>query len=174
MAGGCGDKGGSTHTPSSAAMSTSTPSNAASTPLPSGPTMPAAAKGLTVSSADAFARFYLDALYHLQLTGDAAPMLQWAESGCIACKNLISYYKKTYAAGGSLTGDFKLRQVRVTAARLVNAHAADVRVSALGGRHTYVPKRGGKPTIYPGGATTWRFALAARDGQWIMYEMEQS
>jgi hypothetical protein len=174
LASGCGDKDITTPTPSSSATSnSSTPSVTPSIATPTGPTLPAAAKGITVTSADAFARFYLAAIDHAAGTGNVSLLKEWADKGCVSCNALIQHYSSVYKAGGSLSGDFRSRDAKTVSARLNGTKAADVSLRFIEGRHTIVPRKGASPTVYPGGPSEWRMALLNQGGKWVMYEMEE-
>lgn len=175
LASGCGDKDITTPTPlPSAPSNSSTPSVTPSTAQPAGgPSLPTAAKGITVTSADAFARFYLAAIDHAAGTGNVSLLIKWADKGCLSCNELIQHYSSVYKAGGSLTGDFRSKDARTVSARLNGTKAADISLRFTEGRHTIVPRKGASPTVYPGGPSEWRMALLNQGGQWVMYEMEE-
>lgn len=156
--------------PPTAGSTSPTPSPTPSRPAP--PTLPPAAKALTVESADRFVRYYLQLLDYAKVSHDLTPLRAWSDKGCLGCKELIDGYSRDFAAGGSYAGDFTFKNVVTTGVRLNNARAAEVKFRATVGRHTVTESRGGKPSTYPGETVRWRVALTARDGQWIMYEME--
>ncbi|GAA1557681.1 hypothetical protein GCM10009789_08850 [Kribbella sancticallisti] len=145
-----------------------------SPPTPSvapAPTPPAAAAGITVTSADAFARFYLTAIDHAAATGDVTTLRTWSDKGCISCNKLIKHYTDVYGAGGSVTGNFRSTNAKTTSARLKDTKAADITLQFTEGRHTIVPSKGAKPTVFPGGQSQWQMALMNQSGHWVMYEM---
>ena len=137
------------------------------------PTLPATATGITVTSADAFARFYLTAIDHAAGTGDVSVLQKWADKGCISCNDLIQHYSSVYQAGGSLTGDFRSHNAKTASARLNGTKAADVTLQFTEGRHSIIPRKGASPTNYSGGASEWRMALLNQGGHWVTYEMEE-
>lgn len=148
---------------------TTTPTSPATPP----PTIPAAAtKGLTVTSAEAFARFYLAASDYMVATGDGRLVRQWADKACVACAGLATKYEQLYRAGGSVTGDSRTRILQVANVRLIRDDTAAVLIRGREGRQVETPRSGAKPTTYPGDAVTWDFTLAAASGHWVMYQME--
>lgn len=150
----------------------STPSTPATTPKAAPPTMPpAASAGFTVSSADAFARFYLAAREHAALTGDVALLRKWANRTCTVCKALADGYEAQYKAGGSITGDVRFRVAKVDRARLVGNEMAEVVLTGRIGRFVDIDRRGATPGVYPGGTVTYRLGLIRTGGQWRVFAM---
>jgi hypothetical protein len=172
LASGCGDKNTTTPTPSTPA-STSTVPATSSTPTPTSPTLPAAAKGITITSADAFSRFYLQVIDYAAATGDITLLVQSSDKGCISCGELSRHYSSVYKAGGSLTGDFQSRNVKSTGVRLNGTKAAEITLRSTEGRHTLKPSATAKPTPFTGEAVDWTLTLANQSGQWVMYEIVQ-
>lgn len=149
---------------------TTTPTRPATPP----PTIPAAAtKGLTVTSAEAFARFYLTATDYLLATGDAGVMRQWADKGCIGCETIAKRYSQMYRDGGSVTGEFRVKIEAVREVKLIRQDTAAVVFRAREGRQVERSKAGAKPVVLPGGPYTWDLTLAASGSHWTMFEMEQ-
>jgi len=165
----CNGSPDATQTPSTTVPS-STPTPTPSTPAP--PALPAEAKGLTVESADAFTRFYLQLLEHAQATGNTTSLKAWSDAGCIGCGQAIRHIDSVEGSGGSYSGDFAYNGVQISKVRLNQKKAAEVRLSASVGKHTLVPSPGATPTIYPGEKVSWVLTLVARRGQWIAYELE--
>jgi hypothetical protein len=154
---------------SSSTPATTTPSTPATTPKPPPPTVPPAS--FTVSSAEAFARFYLKAKEHAALTGDVSLMRKWADGRCIICRALADGYHAQYAAGGSIKGDVSLTVTRVDRARLVGDSTAEVVLTGRVGRFLDTDRAGAAPKVYPGGPVTWELALTKSAGRWLVYEM---
>lgn len=159
-------------TSSSSTPPSTTPSTPTTTPKPPPPTMPpAASAGFTVSSAEAFARFYLAAREHAALTGDTTLMRKWAGKTCSLCTALASSYDKQYKDGGSITGDVHFKVSRVVRARLTGTNLAEVVLTGRVGRFVDVDTATAQPSVYPGGISTFRFALTRSDGHWLVYGM---
>jgi hypothetical protein len=170
----CGGKDDTAKPPASPTVASSTPapSTPANSPTPA-PTPPAAATGITVTSADAFARFYLSAIDHAAATGDVSALRTWADKGCISCNKLIKYYASVYSSGGSVSGNVRTTNAKATSAQLNGTKAANVMLQFTEARHTIIPSKGAKPTVFPGGTSVWRMALLNQGGHWIMYEMKE-
>jgi Family of unknown function (DUF6318) len=150
-----------------------TPSATPTRPAP--PTIPPAARnGLTVTSAEAFARFYISAMDYLVGTGDGSLARQWSEKGCAACKSLIDSYERLYKDGGSVTGDPLTRITSVKEVRLVREDTASVIFRAQEQPLVERSKAGASPTPYPGATFNWVFTLSASSGHWVMFEMERN
>lgn len=165
------DKPTPNSTQSTQAPSTPAPSTPSNSPTPV-PTPPSTATGITITSADAFARFYLTAIDHAAATGDVTALRTWSDKGCISCNKLIKHYTAVYSAGGSITGNFRTTNAKTTSARLNGTKSADVTLQFAEGRHTITPSKDAKPTVFPGGPSQWRMALLNQGGRWIMYEMK--
>ena len=159
---------GTVNSPSSSPRSTTS-----GTPTPTSPALPAAAEGITITSADAFARFYLQVIDYAAATGDVTLLVQSSDKGCISCDELSRHYSSVYKAGGSLTGDFRSRNVKSTGVRLNGTKAAEITLSSTEGRHTLKPSATAKPTLFTGEAVDWTLTLANQSGQWVMYEIVQ-
>ncbi|HZO65123.1 MAG TPA: DUF6318 family protein [Kribbellaceae bacterium] len=159
-----------TSSPPPPTPSASTPSTP---PKPTPPAIPpAATNGLTVTSAEAFARFYIAALDYLRATGDASVMRRWAFSSCESCKAYSTTYEESYEAGGSVAGNLGTKITRVTEARLVGKDTAVVVIRATIGKTSWRRKAGEAPKTFPGGPIVWDTTLAASAGHWTMFEME--
>lgn len=168
-AAGCGAEPGAMDSSSSMSPRASTPTK----PKPNPPTMPRAAMdGLTVTSAEAFARFYLAALDYAEATGDARLLRQWQDAGCENCKTVIDVYESIYRAGGSVTGQLGTRVVRVSDAHLIRSDGAIVVFKTMAGRTSLRRSATSKPTVLPGGPGTTDFTLKARGGHWSVFEVE--
>lgn len=158
-------------TPSSPPSPTSTPTP--TKPRATPPTIPAAARsGLTVTSAEAFAKFYIAALDYAIATGDAGPMRQWAYKTCRTCRDYAKTYEQTYKSGGTVTGQLGTTITRVAEARLIKNDTAAVLLHAREGSTTWHKSAGAKPTTFPGGDIKWDLTLADTGGHWTMFEME--
>jgi hypothetical protein len=157
-------------TPNSPGTATATSSTSPTGPTP--PSMPVAAKGLTASSADAFARYFFEVLYYLQSTGDATLMQRWSDKGCIGCGELMKAYDAK--AGSTFQGDFKPKPGMTKSVRLNQTKAAEVVLDATVGAHQWRPHSGASPTPFTGGISRWDLTLQARNGQWILYEVDQT
>lgn len=160
-------------TTASSATTPSSPSIPPTQPKPPPPTIPpAATAGLTVTSAEAFARFYLTASDYMVATGNGDLVRQWADKACVACTGLATKYARVYRDGGSVVGDTTTRVLQLSSVRLIGDDTAAVLIKAREGRQTETVRAGAKPTTYPGDTFSWNFTLAASGGHWTMYSME--
>jgi Family of unknown function (DUF6318) len=154
--------------PSTPPTSPSTPPTPSTTPKPPPPTIPpAATAGLTVTSAEAFARFYLAALDHLVATGDGQPIRRWSMPTCETCKYLHDSYRKTYTSGGAITGSTHTEIVRVASVDLVGRDRAKVVFNAKVGSSVWKPSATASPTPLAGANQRWDFYLTAQSGHWV-------
>ena len=83
------------------------PSDAAASPSPSGPVVPAlpdAARKHTKAGAVAFVRHYIDLMNHVQKTGRTAPIAGVSLPDCSSCNTTNRYVRRLYEAGGHLAG----------------------------------------------------------------------
>ena len=158
-------------TPTSAGTSpTSTAST--STTLQEPPTRPPSANGLSLAAAEAFIRYYSDALNYASDTGDTKPLLDSSDDGCEGCKLYASYVQKANGKNGGLTGDYREKLTQVSELyRGTNGH---IGASALVTIGAYVSKQ--TPTSKPVASKAAKYkreiALSPKDGNWIMYEMK--
>lgn len=159
----------SSTTPSSTPSSTPTPTKPTATP----PTMPPAAQsGLTVTSAEAFARFYVAAMDYAAATGNTALLHKWAEKNCQNCRAIAEGYETTYRSGGSFTGQLGTRIVDTEEARLARKNTAIVAFKALSGRVIWRKSATATPTVLPGDPTILDFTLVAAKNHWTVFELE--
>jgi hypothetical protein len=162
------DPGAST-TPTSTPTLTPTPTSSKPTP----PTIPAAAKnGLTVSSAEAFSRFYVSAMDYAQATGDVRLMQQWQDKKrCVNCRSIAGLYSQAYRAGGSVTGQLGTKIVRTLEGRLVDNDIAVIKFVTQSGPTALRKSAHARPTNFPGGVGEWEFTLLAVEGHWVTSEV---
>jgi hypothetical protein len=107
---GCSDHAGSPK-PLAPATSSATPSPTATSrtsPSPSvkgPPTMPAAARGTSKASAEAFVRHYVGLINYAMFSGDTKPMLLAALRQCTTCRAVASSIDDLYGRAGHVQGD---------------------------------------------------------------------
>ncbi|UDY22462.1 DUF6318 family protein [Nocardioides sp. Kera G14] len=90
--------------PPSSVRTTSTVASPTSTPTPTAPVMPDAAKQHTKEGAEAFVRYFWDVANAAQSNGDPSELTDLSLDGCEACDGTISSIRKTKAAGGTYVG----------------------------------------------------------------------
>lgn len=152
-----------------------TPS-ASTTPIPTKPAPPsippAALDGLTVTSAEAFARYYIAALDHAEATGDAGIVRKWSGSTCAACRETAELFEGTYRSGGSLTGQTRTIIGKIVEVKLVGADKGKVVLQARHGATNWKPKAGASPTPLAG-SNNLRIDLylIAVAGHWTVYTL---
>lgn len=166
----------STTPPSTSGSRSASPTPSATTPSttpkPTPPPIPPAAiNGLTVTSAEAFARFYLAAIDYAEETGDATLMRRYADRACTACSAIAKGHETTYKAGGAVTGDFQTRNIRATSVRLAGADTAALSVSGAEGLSQWRKSASADPISYPPHRVAWDLVLAAVGGHWTMFAM---
>jgi hypothetical protein len=158
----------STPPPSTPPTTPPTTPTSSTPPKPPPPNIPpAATAGLTVTSAEAFARFYLAALDHLVATGDGQPIGRWSMSSCETCKYLRDSYEKTYRSGGAITGSTRTEIAKVASVGLVGRDRAKVVFNAKVGSSVWKPSATASPTPLAGGDQRWDFYLTAQSGHWV-------
>lgn len=164
-----GPEGQGSTTPSSTPSATSTPTK----PTVTAPTIPPAAQsGLTVTAAEAFARFYVAVINYTEATGDAGPMRLWQQKGyCVNCTSIANTYEQTYRAGGTVTGQLGTRILSTKEARLIGKDTAVVTFDTFSGKTTWRKTAQAKPTNLPGGPADWEMTLAGVNGKWRMSEV---
>ena len=164
----------STSTPSPTAPastpSESTASTATSPEQP--PARPAGANGLTLAAAEAFIRYYSDALNYASDTGDTKPLLDASDGGCEGCRLYADYVKKANGKNGGLAGDYRETLTEVSELyRGTNGHIGASAQLAIG---AYVSKQ--TPTSKPVASKAAKYkreiALSPKSSNWIMFEMK--
>ncbi len=160
-----------------------TPVQPTATPTPSTPTPsvspkptppaipPAATTGLTVTSAEAFARFYLAAIDYAEGTGDAGLIRRYADRACTACSAIATGHEQTYKSGGAVTGDFYTQNIRASSARLAGSDTAALTVTGSEGSSQWRKSATAEPIKYPPHRVVWDLVLAASGGHWTMFAM---
>jgi len=92
----------SSPTPSPTTPPTSEPTSDPNQPAE--PKLPAAAKAPTRAGAEAFVRYYIKLLNYASHTGDTEPLAA-AANDCKGCRKYEALFSRTYARGGSFTGN---------------------------------------------------------------------
>lgn len=83
------------------------PATSSPSPSPTGPVapeLPAAAKANTEAGAEAFVRYWFEAVTYAMQTGDTGPLEAASTPGCVACNDLQRRIKKIYGEGNRLDG----------------------------------------------------------------------
>jgi hypothetical protein len=143
-------------------------------PLNAGaPHLPAEAQGLTIASAEAFARFYFDqASNYLKRTGDGSVVRAWSEPSCGSCRDRLAYFAAVNGRARRLSGDYVWRSTQVRQVQLDGQRSAVVDVDSRTGVHAAVERRGARPVRFPGGISTFTMTLVARSGNWAVLDLE--
>lgn len=125
-----------------------------------------------MTAAEEFVRYYSALLNYASDTGDTAPMLSESDPGCENCKSYADFVKKSNAANGLLKGDYREKVSDV--AELVRGDGGRLGGSATIQVGEYVSRE--TPTASPftskAAKYTREFALSARGGKWVMFEMK--
>jgi hypothetical protein len=162
--------------PSTPTTPTSGPGTATAskpTSAPSGPPeRPATAQGLSLAAAEQFVRYYSDLMNYASDTGDTTPLLSASEAGCENCKVYADFVKKSNAANGLLTGDYREHLTEVS--ELVRGQGGRLGGSASVSVGAYVSRETATASPVTSKATkyTREFALSPQSGSWVMYEMK--
>jgi hypothetical protein len=163
----------STAPPSTPPTTPPTTPTSSTTPKLPPPTIPSAATaGLTVTSAEAFARFYLAATDHLVATGDADLVRRWALPGCVACRAFANEYEKTYRSGGGITGSTQTQVTRVLSVELAGKDRAKVVFDTKIGPSVMRTSATASPEKLSGGDERWEFYLSSKAGHWLIFELK--
>jgi hypothetical protein len=137
------------------------------------PNLPAEAQGLTLASAEAFARYYFDqASNYLKRTGDPSAIRGWSEPSCGSCRHRITYFAFANGRNKRLTGDYLWRNTEVRQVQLNGTRSAVVEIESSTGANAAVERAGAAPVRYPGGLNTFTMTLVARSGNWAVLDLE--
>lgn len=138
-----------------------------------GSALPGEARGLTISAAEAFSRYYIDqTLNQLKKTGDASGVRRLSLPACASCQRRIAFFTTHNGRNKRLTGDYLWRDTDIRQVRLTGPRMAVVDVNTRTGRHAATQKAGRAPTQYAGGTTHFVITLVARATNWAVLEME--
>lgn len=74
----------------------------ASSPSPTAPALPDAARANTKAGAVAFVRHYVDLINHAQATGDVGALAAVEDNRCSSCRSVRRNLKALYESGGSI------------------------------------------------------------------------
>jgi hypothetical protein len=116
--------------------------------------------------------YYVDLLNYASTTGDTEPLLTASDSGCRQCRAYADYVKRVNAANGGLSGDYFERVKDVP--ELFKGESGRLGGSAqvtIGG-YTSKESPTAKPVTSTSESYKREFALAPRQGAWVMYEMK--
>ncbi len=103
IAGLAGCTGDAAPSPPPLETSTSSPSPTEATGSPA-PTLPPEAKGKSVASAKAFARYFIDVVNFAIRTGDADAVMDVSAPGCVTCRAVKRNAERIYGSGGKIEG----------------------------------------------------------------------
>jgi hypothetical protein len=76
---------------------------ATTSPSPTPPALPAAARRNTKAGAVAFAGYYVELLNHAALTGDVEQLRKVSQARCESCLSAIDTVEQIYGSGGSIS-----------------------------------------------------------------------
>jgi hypothetical protein len=156
--------------PSPAPLEPSSPSPTEPTGSPA-PTLPAAAQGESPRAAQAFTRYWIDALNYATRTGETQQMGAQAER-CRACVAIADFIDDVYRNGGRIDsqgwGVESIGQPVVTPTGLV---LVDVSVDASPQK---IHRPGKRVQSFPGGPSIKSFQLRWQGDEWSLVRLDQS
>lgn len=148
----------------------STPPSSAAPSTP--PERPQGADGLTLAAAEMFIRHYIDVMNYAAKTGDTAALRDASESGCLGCAKYFNSVEKVNEQNGGLTGDYLERFVEVTALTRTKKDRLAASTNVTVGSYTARRSPSAKPVAINASVYTEQMVLSAKDGNWLMFEME--
>ncbi|WP_157979852.1 DUF6318 family protein [Kribbella monticola] len=156
---------------------TSTPSGPSETPTSptnsvAPPERPTTASGSSLAAGEAFIGYYVELLNYSYITGDPSAFLTESDKGCLGCKALADYARKTNAKNGGLKGDFKDQLVAVKEIYRGKSGRLGGSATIKTGTYQERPTPGASPIAQPGSTGTMEFTLSPSAGNWVMYEMQ--
>ncbi|WP_295656672.1 DUF6318 family protein [uncultured Nocardioides sp.] len=153
---GCGGNEPEPQLPDTAPSPSSTPSASPAAEATQEPTLPPEAEGNDEAAAEAFVRYYWDAVDYAQLTGDLKALKKLSLPSCASCNSGNEYVSNMYANGGSLQGvDYTVNRVRL-AKRSDGADFGTYRAEAelSNGAYTEQASSSAEPVDRPAGTGT--------------------
>jgi hypothetical protein len=114
----------------------------------------------------------VDLLNYSYVTGDPEPFLAESDKGCIACRNLAGYARRTNLKNGGLQGDFRDQLIDVKEIFKDDAGRLGGLALLKTGAYQERTTPGASPVPQPAKTGTMDFTLSTRAGNWVMYEMQ--
>lgn len=167
---GCSD---AAPTPEIPDPTTSSPSVDETETGPVEPTLPPEAEGDGVEAAEAFVTYYFNLLTYAQETGDTSALAEAAIDGCETCQGSVEAVRRTYEAGGSISGGaYDVTAVRASRQGTLPGGGLSF-VGRVSVDHSRQVIRGSKVEgldgTYPAGTSEFDFtAVIQSSGDWQM------
>ena len=152
---------------------TSSPSPTAS-PSATPPVMPAAARGNSRHSAQAFVRHYVDVLNYATFTGDTAAARTLDDASCKSCQRMLGAIDSIYRGQGAVVGG-AWAPTPIGDARFPDRQGWTIDARIRYGPQTVTERSGAAPKRYTGGSRIVSFILrATTNGGWSVSEWTRS
>jgi hypothetical protein len=150
------------------------PEASSTTPSSAAPVRPAAARGVTLASAEQFVRYYSDLMNYAADTGDTTALLQASSPVCENCKVYADFIAKSNAANKLLSGDYHEHITDVPQLNRGKPGFAGGSANLTVGAYTSRETKTDAPVVSQPAKYTRQFALADQSGNWVMYEWKQT
>ncbi|WP_238151453.1 DUF6318 family protein [Kribbella sindirgiensis] len=138
------------------------------------PGRPAAARGVTLASAEQFVRYYSDLLNYAADTGDTVALVKASSAVCESCKAYADFIAKSNAANGLLSGDYHEHIVDVPQLNRGKPGFAGGSANLTVGAYTSKETKTDSPLVSQPAQYSRKFALVDQGGNWVMYEWKQT
>jgi hypothetical protein len=143
-------------------------SSATVSPSPTGPVIPAEARGTDETSAKAFVRYWFEVFNTAVNSGDPAPLMQLSTADCVSCKAFRRNIERAYSDGG------RVRAVgwRPTSIDPVGGQAATFALSVRQGDEQYLNSSGDVVRHFAGGRRNMIIQLVRLGSIWRVERLE--
>jgi hypothetical protein len=146
--------------------------SASATARPVPPTLPAAARGTSAASAEAFVRHWIAVLNYSAKSGDSGALQGVSAPDCVQCNAIVALIKEVRRGGGVIWGKgWNVQGVVQNASRPGNLRALDVMVFV--NQQVVIDKQGGRPQRFEGGLRHKKFAVSQQNGSWLVSRLDQ-
>ena len=135
--------------------------------------MPAAARGTSAKSAQAFVRYYIGLVNYAVATGNTSELKGASRNSCNSCTAVVTNIDTVYSNGGSLSGE----GWKVSAAREVPGRSAARPVLRVGiqiSPQDKIASHGAKVQHFRGGRQLLIFHLVRLEDGWSIEEWSRA
>jgi Family of unknown function (DUF6318) len=138
-------------------------------PSPSPPALPEAARRNTKAGAVAFAHHYIDLVNYATEHGEVKELLRSSGQDCGACREIGRFVTRVYAGGGNIQGGTWRPRSYSVLANGQNRWLVAVEIQAE--RQVFRPKAGAKPISRTGGDYTVSLYASWKGSGWIIHRL---
>jgi hypothetical protein len=145
---------------------------ATTSPSPTPPALPAAARRNSKAGAVAFAHHYIDLINYVRTSGDSNSLRRRSSNGCASCSAIAEIAEQTYARGGFLHGgDWSITSSSVFAG--VGQQDWQIITNINVANQAYQPRAGAPVQHRQSEKATLIFTVSRARQQWTVTNLER-